>query len=138
MKIFAAILMLGFLFVTFMWLSSYTHYTSIGIDTDTQKNNQITHRYYRLRWPGNGSIWLGGGISQRVSDPARPYDPFDWAATFLYSTPEKLPTYSMLNRLGFWYKRSDSLSNQQFWVGVPSIIPVFLLVLALLVIKKKD
>ena len=118
-------LLLAFMLLaaTLMWLSSYTHYTSIGIDVDMRQDKQISHHYYRVRWPGNGSIWLGGGVSQRASDPDKPYEPFDLAATFLASNPEKPQATSMLNRFGFWYPKT----SQQWWVGVPSFMPVLLL-----------
>lgn len=114
-----------------MWLTSYTHYTSIGIDVDTQKNEQITHHYYRVRWPGNGSVWLGGGISQRASNPNKPYEPFDLAATFLAANPEKPQPKSWLNRMGFWYQKT----SQQWWVGTPAFMPIVLLGVMLFGIK---
>jgi len=117
---------LALLGTTLMWLTSYTHYTSIGIDADTRENALIAHHYYRVRWPGNGSIWFGGGISQRASDPARPYEPFDLAASFLHANPEKPTPRSTLNRLGFWKQNSPS-PNLQYWLGIPAWLPVLIL-----------
>ena len=116
------LLSLKLILLTIMWLSSYTHYTSIGVDID--------HQYYRVRWPGNGSIWLGGGNTQRASDPTNPYEPFDLAATFFYANPRRPEAKTTFNRWGFWYK-SIQKPNQQMWVGIPSWLPVFILFLIL-------
>ena len=120
---------------TLMWFTSYTHYTSIGIDADTKQNGLIAHHYYRARWPGNGSIWFGGGISQRASDPAHPYEPFDLAATFLYPDPQKPKAHSLWNRLGFW-REYHSSPDIQYWLGIPAFIPIMLFSGLLFWIKK--
>jgi hypothetical protein len=115
-----------------MWLSSYTHYTSIGIDADTRSQKNITHHYYRVRWPGNGSIWFGGGNTQRASDPSKPYEPFDLAATFFYANPVLPETNSGLNRWGFWhqYQNKPTLNpTPESWIGIPSWLPVLFIVL---------
>ena len=127
LRVLYGLLASALLFATLMCLTSYTHYTSIGIDVDTMKNQQITHRYYRVRWPGNGSIWLGGGLSHRASNPDSPYEPFDLAATFLASNPIKPQPNSRLNQIGFWYYTP----RQQGWIGIPSFLPILLIGLLL-------
>jgi len=128
---------LALLFFSIMFLSSYTHYTSIGIDVDTRQKENITHNYYRIRWPANGSVWLGGGKTQRASEPNKPYEPFDLAATLFYPNPEENPVMkSALNRWGFWYK-SSAIPNKQLWVGIPSWLPVLMLTFILIFIRRK-
>jgi len=134
-RIFSGLLFIALFGFILMWFTSYTHYTSIGIDVDTQENTQITHHYYRVRWPGNASIWFGGGISERASDPNNPYEPFDLAATFLSPNPEKPHAHTTLNRLGFWYQ-SIHKPNRQWWVGIPSFMPLLLIGLMLFSLKK--
>ncbi len=130
------LLSLKLILLTIMWLSSYTHYTSIGVDIDRKENSNITHKYYRVRWPGNGSIWLGGGNTQRASDPSKPFEPFDLAATFFYANPQRPEAKTTLNRWGFWYK-SVQKPNQQMWIGIPSWLPVLIVILMLLNFKRK-
>ncbi len=120
------LLSLTLIATTLMWFTSYTHYTSFGIDADTRQDGLITHHYYRVRWPGNGSIWFGGGISQRASDPTRPYEPFDLAASFLHPNPQKPEPRTMLNRIGFW-KHTSPAPNLQYWLGIPAWLPVLML-----------
>lgn len=129
------LLTLTLLGTTLMWLTSYTHYTSIGIDIDTRHNQLIKHHYYRVRWPGNGSIWFGGGTSQRASDPNRPYEPFDLAASFLHTNPTKPEPHSILNYIGFWQHNSPS-PNHQYWLGIPAWLPVFLLGITIFRLRK--
>ncbi|MEE9444187.1 MAG: hypothetical protein V3V19_00840 [Cocleimonas sp.] len=133
-KIFTVLLTLKLIVLTLMWLSSYTHYTSIGVDIDTQKDNNITHHFYRVRWPANGSIWFGGGNTQRSSDPSKHYEPFDLAATFFYANPQRPEVKSTLNAWGFWHQSAQK-PNKQTWVGIPSWVPAIFILLIILNMK---
>ena len=119
-----------------MWLTSYSHYTSIGINLDQYKQKKISHSYYRLRWPGNGSIWLGGGYSYRTLNSLKPFERIDLAATFLYSDPELPEVKSYYNKIGFWLI-STNKSSRQFWIGIPSWLPVLFLTFLIISIMKR-
>ena len=133
-KLLLSLMFLGFIGTAALWATSYTHYTSIGIDHDQHINNEgsdsnnknILHSYYRVRWPGNGSIWFGGGQSKRSINSPKPFEAFDLAATFLYPNPELPIIESAYNKAGFWLKNREKPS-QQFWLGIPAWLPVVIL-----------
>ena len=125
-KLFFALILLAWFGGTAMWATSYTHYTSVGIDHDQREEQQIKHSYYRLRWTGGGSIWLGGGKSYRPLNSPKPFETLDLAATFLYPEPELPKVESIYNKAGFWYK-SMTQPSRQFWLGVPAWLPVIIL-----------
>lgn len=129
-KLLLSLLLLGFIGTAALWATSYTHYTSVGIDHDQHVNNEanksILHSYYRVRWPGNGSIWFGGGQSKRPIDSPKPFEAFDLAATFLYPNPELPIIESAYNKAGFWLKSIEKPSKQ-FWLGLPAWLPFVIL-----------
>lgn len=73
-----------------MALSSYTRYSTLGIDNEQIFGEQIYYRYYRMWWPGNGALLIGWGDSLQTYDPKRSYHVFDPAGTF-FRTPHKQP-----------------------------------------------
>lgn len=120
-----------------MSLVSWSLYTSYGVDLEADEGDVVRCTYYRVRWPGNGGIWLGGGAHQRRPQQ-KPFQSFDPAASAFhplrgYRIPE--PT-NVWNRLGFWWiaEPATDPSNRAsrprllwgFWVGVPSWLPVLL------------
>ena len=146
-KLLLSLIFFSFIVATALWATSYTHYTSVGIDhdqhVDTRNNDKasdksIIHFYYRVRWPGNGSIWFGGGQSRRPHDSPKPFETFDLAATFLYPNPV-LPTIeSSYNKVGFWLKTMEKPS-EQFWLGIPACLPVLILgLLSIALWRKRD
>lgn len=128
------LMLLGF---SFFGLSSYSHYTSVGVDRDQYNNDHIRHSYYRVRWPGNGSFWLGGGTSNRPLNSSKPFEGFDLAATFLDSNPVLPVAESNYNKVGFWL-RSMTHPSKQFWLGIPSWLPVLFLGLLFFLSRKKQ
>ena len=143
-KALLALLLLGLLGSSVMWATSYTHYTSVGIDHDQrvnadneQQQTHIQHSYYRVRWPGNGSIWLGGGKSLRPHDSPKPFEPFDLAATFMHPQPVLPPIDSSYNKAGFWFK-SLTKPSRQIWLGVPSWLPVVVLGLLSFILWRRN
>jgi len=130
-KLLLSLLLLGFIGTAALWATSYTHYTSVGIDHDQHVNNEanksILHSYYRVRWPGNGSIWFGGGQSKRPIDSPKPFEAFDLAATFLYPNPELPIIESAYNKAGFWLKsicpwlKSAGSRLKSLWIKRPWI-----------------
>ncbi|MEP0834542.1 hypothetical protein NDI48_25600 [Microcoleus sp. AS-A8] len=107
-----------------MWLFSYRFYTSLGVDTDRADGSDVITGYYRIRWPGNGSFWIGGG-AYRHPDEGKPLQAFDLGGVFFQPPPRSQP-HSFWNRVGFWLKRESELNQWQFWIGVPSWLPVLL------------
>lgn len=118
-----------------MWSFSYGFYTSLGVDMERADGSQVISAYYRIRWPGNGSFWIGGGAF-RHPDEGKPLEPFDLGGSFFLAPRRPLPQ-SFWNHLGFWLIRigldnstngkTESVATQwQFWIGVPSYLPVLL------------
>ncbi len=118
-----------------MWPFSYGFYTSFGVDTDRADGAYVMSAYYRIRWPGNGSVWIGGGAFRHPFE-GKPLEPFDLGGSF-FLAPRRPPPQSIWNRMGFWLLpivsddrpngKTQSTANQwQFWIGVPSWLPVFL------------
>jgi hypothetical protein len=123
----------GYAFL-WMWLSGL--YTSVGWDTEKAVDGRVLRSYYRIRWPGNGDLWVGGGAYYRPPG-AGPVKPFDLASTS-FAPPKHVPRpESVWNRLGWWW-----LSNPQrdpcdedgpprlvwgWWVAVPGWLPTALI-----------
>ncbi|WP_020560515.1 hypothetical protein [Thiofilum flexile] len=119
------LLLLGLGFGLF-WLSSYTHYSTIGIDSEApqMKLGKVHYTYYRLWWPGNGAVLIGRGQSIQAYDPTRHYDRFDPAGTFLRTDRQHQPAVKTnWNRRGFWLVQEA----EQFWLGVPAWLPVLII-----------
>ena len=110
-----------------MCVSSYKYYSTFGIDIEPVINNKVFFHYYRLWFTGKGDVLLGHGVAIKDYDPAKIYDKFDLAATF-FQTPfdNKPQPLSAWNRLGFWYV-STQMPNQQFWLGIPALLPVLII-----------
>jgi hypothetical protein len=116
-----------------MWPFSYRFYTSFGIDTDQVDGGSVVRTFYRLRWPGDGSFWMG---AEAFRPPAsEPLDAFDLGGAF-FRAPRKPEPRSSWNRRGFWFireQRKDTTLQAQsgthvwsFWMGVPSWLPPLL------------
>ena len=114
------------LLFTALWLSSYTHHSSIGIDHDQRTDSGVLYYYYRINWTGNGSIWAGYGSSQLSASQDRKLEKFDPASAFLKPAQPLPESATRLNRFGLWYINS-SKSTPVFWIGIPSWLPVLVL-----------
>ncbi|HEX8700587.1 MAG TPA: hypothetical protein VF815_17180 [Myxococcaceae bacterium] len=118
-----------------MWLTSYSHYTSLGLDMDRVEGAQVRFTYWRVRWPGDGSFRLGGGAHYRPLESG-PAEAFDLGGTF-FQPPQRAVPGSWWNRLGFWWVDEEGgQEGAKFiwrrWVGVPSWLPLLLSVAILL------
>ncbi|CAA6826824.1 MAG: Unknown protein [uncultured Thiotrichaceae bacterium] len=132
------ILIRGLLVITtVLWLTSYTRHTAIGIDHDVEQQDRILHKYYRTNWTGHGSIWIGYGSLIKPDDSSQLLEKFDLAAAFFHRKYISLEGKSQTgwNKLGFWYINSSE-PRPVFWIGIPSWLPVQLLVLLLFAQKK--
>jgi len=108
-----------------LWLSSYHLRSAIGFEQEQRQGEQVHYHYYRIAWPGNGSLLIGHGISTVPYHPEQTYDAFDIAASFFKPPRPQWPAQSLWNRLGFWYVNEPAPVNQ-YWLGVPSWLPVVL------------
>lgn len=75
-------------------------YTSLGIDVETLGHGRVACTYYRLRWPGDGSVVIGRIAEHRHVD-RKPLQSFDLGGVFLRPGRSLSPS-SFWNRLGFW------------------------------------
>ena len=75
-------------------------YTSLGIDTESVHGQSVESRFYRLRWPGDGSLMVGWIDEHRPAAEGRPQS-FDLGGLFLLP-PRTMTPHSTWNRLGFW------------------------------------
>jgi hypothetical protein len=99
-------------------------------------DNRVQMDYYRVRWPGNGDVWFGGGAHERPLDRGPP-EPFDPASAFFIPHHPLPQPQSTWNRLGWWYfpdPASDPCDAPPgaplvwgWWVGVPGWFPAVVL-----------
>jgi hypothetical protein len=112
-----------------LWVVGCWRYTSIGIDRDRLDGGVVHTSYARIRWPGDGSLWFGGG---RFRTPAAGHtlEPFDLAAT-LFQPPRRVEPRSAWNSLGFWRVQVDDAAagTAESWIGVPGWLPALVLVI---------
>ncbi|MES2890093.1 MAG: hypothetical protein V4739_19010 [Pseudomonadota bacterium] len=104
-------------------------YSSIGFELDTVVDGVIRQDLYRVRWPGNGSVWVGTGWFHLPLD-TKPVEAFDVGAAFFIPPPPGPVPQSDWNRWGFWrvWRASPSelplLSRSgESWWGVPGWLP---------------
>ena len=85
---------------TLMWLAGLFTYSTVGIDHDNAEGDQVLEGFYRLRWPGDGSLWIGAAGCYRPLGN-KPADFIDLGSK-LFDRPTRVPPRSFLNRIGFW------------------------------------
>ena len=107
---------------------AYHFYTSVGLDFEKERGGGGGGReytYVRLRWPGDGSFFVGGETI-RIARRDRPTERIDLAGTF-FQRPRPPAPRSILNKMGFWFVVGegglDSGAEASFWIGVPAILP---------------
>src|SRR5215475_3672982 len=88
-RLLSAVLILATAGILVMAILGCVLYTSLGVNLESAVGDRVFCRYYRVRWPGNGSIWFGGGQHYRRLS-MRPVCEFDPACS-AWRTPEKLP-----------------------------------------------
>lgn len=122
LRLLVRLIAVGFAVMSFV---GFFRYTTLGIDSDWADITSLTHHYYRIQWPGNGTFHLSSGT---VIYPCAPNtcrsDPFDFGGA-LFEAPKREPPRNVWNSLGFWYYNRSH--PQVFTIGVPAILPVFLL-----------
>ena len=80
-------------------------YTSFGVDFEQNDGPAVHCHYYRLRWPGDGSMMIGRIDEERARD-RKPGEGVDLGGLFFHP-PVKLVYGSIWNRLGFWAVNYD-------------------------------
>jgi len=136
-KLFHILLGFALIILTIFCLSSYAHYyNTIGIDSEQQKGDTVDFHYYRFWWPGDGSLLIGRGITTHKYDAHKQYDQFDLGAAFFRPQYKKLKAKSIWNKIGFWYISSPA-PVRQFWIGIPSWLPVLIIAGYFWRLKKK-
>lgn len=81
------------------WPLTY-RYSSLGLDVETPRGESVESRFYRMRWPGDGSVWVGW-IDQHQPATQGAGGGVDLGALVLQE-PRPMPPRSMWNELGFW------------------------------------
>ncbi|MGB1254032.1 MAG: hypothetical protein ACPG8W_25710 [Candidatus Promineifilaceae bacterium] len=99
----------------FLFITSYTYYTSVGLDIG---RTNATETAVRIRWPGNGSFWIGW--SQYPNGKTSFY--IDPAAAILY--PPQAKPITQAQKIGFWYVNEPENGRQRHFVGIPSWLPL--------------
>ncbi len=120
------------LLLLILWPLGFRYYTTLGIDSDHRDTPaRVCYRYYRVRWPGDGSFRIGGGVSYyQLGNKA--IEPFDWGGQF-FQPPRRDTPRSLFNRLGFWWIQTPS----GFWIGVPGVIPALLFAALFLLCRRR-
>ena len=102
---------------------SYSYMNSFGLDVEKKNGRDIIQTFYHIQWPGNGSFRIGF-ISIYKEDFSNPFKHFDFGAGF-FLRPRKPQAKSIWNKIGFWYIDNQGEGIiEQFWIGIPSWLPV--------------
>lgn len=118
-------------------------YSAVGFELDTVVDGVIREDMYRVRWPGNGSVWVGSGWFHLPLE-TKQVEPFDLGAVLFIPPPPRPMPLSEWNRWGFWrvsrVSPADlprlSRSGESWW-GVPGWLPgVALLLLTSLLSRR--
>jgi len=96
---------------------------------DRVEGAQVRFTYWRVRWPGDGSLRLGGGAHYRPLESA-PVEAFDLGGVFFQPAQRAVPR-SFWNRLGFWWVDEEGEGEGasfiwRRWIGIPSWLPLLL------------
>src|SRR5438477_8600676 len=84
-----------------LWPLSH-RYTSLGLDLEhAESPTRVRCTFYRLRWPGDGSVCLARLVEHRAAD-AKPLEPLDLGGRFFKSAKGTRPQ-SAWNRRRFWW-----------------------------------
>lgn len=96
-----------------LWLLGCFRYTAVGVDIERERAGIVLATHYRVRWPGDGSLWVG---AERLVRPAghSPVQPLDLAAAW-FLRPRPREPQSIWNRLGFWWVQRPA----ERWLGLP-------------------
>ena len=116
------------------WPLTY-RYTSVGLDLESSRGQSVDQTFYRVRWPGNGSVLVGRIDEHRDASSGR-VQQLDLGADVLKKA-RPIETHSTWNRLGFWWIHADVAggdpptdaaphADRVWFVGVPHWLLVLL------------
>lgn len=105
-----------FLLLLLTWPLTF-RYTSVGVDTERAEADTVRQRFWRVRWPGDGSVMVGW-IDEHRRPEEHALEAVDLGGVFL-RPPKPLPPQSLWNRLGFWWVTAMRGADAVFLVGVP-------------------
>lgn len=118
-----------------LWVIGCWRYTSVGYEFDILTEDVMREDYYRVRWPGDGSILVGSGWVH-LPIGAKELEPFDLGAAF-FREPRIREPQNHWNQWGFWRISNQSptelpiLTRQgESWWGVPGWLPGLVMALA--------
>jgi hypothetical protein len=97
----AARWVLGVALAALVWWPLGCRYTSFGLDLECERDGRVDCTFYRLRWPGDGSVALAW-IAEHRAVASGPLEPFDLGASFLQPAPDLRPD-GFWQRHGFWW-----------------------------------
>jgi hypothetical protein len=89
-----------------VWTPWTERYTSVGFERERLDAGVVHGDYWRVRWPGDGSIaaaWVAASRPARADDRAG----FDLGAAFL-EPPRALAPAGFWQRQGFWWVVADA------------------------------
>ena len=130
-KYFLAIILL---FLSLMWLQSYSFYNSVGLDLSYPSESGFITTHYRIRWPGNGSFWMGRIAREYIPNSNSKMELELGGAIFQSPSGPEIKT--IWQWLGFWWiekreagsdfaESSGLLNTWENWLGIPSwLLPV--------------
>ena len=90
-------------------------YTSFGLDLERAEGAQVRQTFWRLRWPGDGSVALVW-IAEHRDLAAGAVEPWDLGGAFLEPAP-RLAASGFWQDHGFWWVDADAASG-----AVPGIV----------------
>jgi hypothetical protein len=111
-----------------LWSRNH-RYTSLGLDLEQPDGpTRVRCTFYRLRWPGDGSVCVGRLVEHRAAD-AKALERFDLGGRFFKAAKETRPQTAW-NRFGFWWITDPKTpvaaapgmapgASEAFLVGVP-------------------
>jgi len=106
-----------------MFIFSYSYLNNFGLDEEIINGQDIIQKFYRIAWPGNGSFIIGF-LSRYKQDFSGPFERYDLGGSF-FDRPWKPTVKSIWNKIGFWYIDNHGGNViRQFWIGIPSWLPV--------------
>ncbi len=84
---------------------AFKYYTSIGIDLETPDGPVVQCSFWRVRWPGDGSVMFGREDEPRSADK-KVLERFDLGGAF-FRPPLKLGPQTFWHRMGFRWVNYD-------------------------------
>jgi hypothetical protein len=117
-----------------LWIAGHYRYTTFGPDKNEMRGEQAYTTYYRVRWPGDGSMWLGyAGQPHEINKDS--HKEWDLGGTF-FAPPTLIEPKTDWQRAGFW--NVPNVENDPFeplrypgadeskWIGMPGWLPVLI------------